>query len=60
MEAIIKYSLDSYQETIDLTEHGHDEDVKWSDLSEEEQCEIRDSLVEQMWIQCHGENCDSY
>lgn len=34
-------------ETVDLTDYGHDENVKWEDLTEQEQSDITDGLREQ-------------
>jgi len=56
MKATMKISITSKEETIDLTDFGHDEDVSWEDLSEEEKCEVRDFVSEQTIVYVTGEN----
>lgn len=47
MKVKITYSLMSYGEIINLETLGYEKQTKWSDLSEEEQNEIKDSLRKQ-------------
>lgn len=47
MKALVKYSLGKLQQEIDLVDYGYDEDVKFEDLTEEEQNEILDPLREE-------------
>ena len=60
MKAELKFSIDTTKEIIDLEDYGYDEDVTWEDLSEDEKCEVKDSAIEQMHIQCDGDNYDPY
>ncbi len=56
MEARVTYSLVKSKEVINLEEYGHDEDTEWSDLSEDEQNEIRDALREEFLVYVEVEN----
>ena len=48
MEIIVDFELMSSSEIVDLEDYGHDESTKWCDLSEEEQNDITDSLLQQI------------
>lgn len=48
MEILVDFKLISSTEIVDLEDFGHDEHIKWSDLSEEEQNDITDSLLQQI------------
>jgi len=50
MEIIVKYSLYSYEDEINLEDWGHEDHVKWEDLSEGEKNEITDHLREETTI----------
>jgi len=50
MKALVKYSLAEYRETIDLEDYGHEPDVKWEDLTQEDKNEIHDTLSEQQQV----------
>ena len=41
---------------IDLEDYGHSEYTRWSYLTEDQKYEIRDCLIEQMYIDCFGSN----
>jgi len=58
MKANIKYSLFCYEEEIDLSDYGIEENRTWDDLTEEEKIEIKDSLIEQKYIQVSGSKQD--
>ena len=58
MKAEMKFSIDKEKEIIDLEDYGHEPDVTWEDLDEDDKNEIRDSLTEQMIIKCSGDNYD--
>lgn len=60
MKALMKFSINKERQVIDLEHYGHDPETEWTDLSEEDKCEIRDSLTEQMLIECWGENHYSF
>lgn len=60
MKAIVKYTLSSYSETIDLEDYGHDEDRTWDDLTRDEQIEIEDSLREEKVVHVSIEDEDEY
>ena len=57
MKVKITYKIVSSHEEIDLEDYGHEEDVKWSDLSQEEKNEITDSLSEESHVIASGEDC---
>ena len=48
MGILVDYKLISSSETINLEDFGHDEFTKWADLSEEQQHEITDNLLQQI------------
>ena len=50
MNADVKYSLDVYDEQIDLTYYGYDENISWSMLTMAQQNEIIDSLRAEKFI----------
>lgn len=58
MKAIINYSLGSMCEKIDLEDYGIEPDRNWTDLTEKEQIEIKDILVEEKIISVSGHNED--
>ena len=55
MRVQVKFSIDRTNDTIDLEDLGFEEDTKWSDLTEDEQNEILDSLREEIVIYCSVE-----
>lgn len=56
MKAIVKYTLETYQETINLVDLDIDENRNWDDLTEDEQNEIRDYLLKERRIIISIEN----
>jgi hypothetical protein len=50
MKIKVKYSLSTSEEIVDLEEYGYDSDVKWSDLTREEQYEITDALAMENFV----------
>lgn len=58
MKAIVKYKVNIITEEIDLEDYGHDEDVRFEDLTEDEQNHITDSLIIQNYIQAYVETID--
>ena len=51
MKALVKYKSNISQETIDLTDYGFQESIKWEDIPEDKQLAIQDSLREDTYIQ---------
>lgn len=47
MKVRIKYKVSTQTEVISLMDYGYDEETKWSELTEDQQHEIEDSLREQ-------------
>lgn len=58
MKCRIKYSLPVYIDIIDLTDYGHDENVKFEDLTEDEQNEITDNLRDEVIVNAIVETID--
>ena len=56
MNADVKYSLDVYDEQIDLTYYGYDENISWSMLTMLQQNEIIDSLRAEKFIRISVED----
>lgn len=50
MKATVIYSVGHKEETIDLADYGHDESVRFEDLTQEEQVIICDELRDQNYI----------
>ena len=59
MKAEMIFSISTHRQVIDLEDYGHESDVSWNELNEEEKNEIRDSLTEQMIIECVGRDYDN-
>ena len=58
MKAKVEYSLNNNIETIDLTDYGYDDNVKFEDLTEEQQNEIVDNLRAEKIIHVFVETID--
>lgn len=56
MNADVKYSLDVYDEQIDLEYYGYDENISWSMLTMSQQNEIIDSLRSEKFIRISVED----
>jgi hypothetical protein len=59
MKVRIRLTLNVNQ-VIDLTDYGYDEDVKWSDLSEDDQNVITDALRDENIASLSVEEMDEY
>jgi hypothetical protein len=59
MKVKIRLTLNVNQ-VLDLTDYGYDEDVKWSDLSEDDQNEITDALRDENVANLSVEEMDEY
>jgi hypothetical protein len=42
-----KLSIDRHDDYVDLCDYGHDSETQWSDLTEDQQDEIKDNIREQ-------------
>ncbi len=56
MKAKVVYSLPKTSEIINLEDYGYDENTEWSNLSDEEQYVILDSLREENVVYVDVEN----
>jgi hypothetical protein len=56
MKANVKFSLNVFDQEIDLEYYGHGSETTWDDLTEDQQHEIEDSLREENMIIVSIEN----